>query len=42
MVLKQTPLQDRTFTDSETLEDLLQYIYDAVNTKHGVNFLTSK
>lgn len=37
-LLKQTPLKDRTFTDSETLEDLLQYICDAVNARHGVNF----
>lgn len=33
-LLKQTPLTNRTFADSDTLETILQWVIDAVNNAH--------
>lgn len=39
-VLKQTPLQPATFNNSNTLEDILQYIVSSANSLYGTSFTT--
>lgn len=36
-LLKQTPLPNRTFSDTDTLEDIMQFIITEVNNRHKVN-----
>ena len=40
-ILKQTPMKTRTFTESDTLESLLQFIVDTANEKHGTSLTAS-
>jgi len=35
-LLKQTPVANKTFSETQTLEDILQYLIDQVNKLHGV------
>ena len=37
-LLKQTPAPTKTFTTSDTLEEILQVLIDAVNKTHGTHF----